>query len=286
MPTLLALAVLLLQAAPASRPGPETPPPAEYAIGADDILKVTVYGYEDLTQVVVVQPDGTFMFPLIGRVQANGRTPRDLEKQITAALLDGFVRNPQVTVVVQEYRSKMVFVVGEVQRPGTYPLTGNTSVVEILSKAGPMTAHAGSEVLVVRPHAPTQGPVLPSEVGSDAGTAAGKGTDAEVLHVNVRDIQAGDLEKNLLLKPGDTVFVPAAPLVYVSGEVKAPGGFAFMRGMTARQAISLAGGFTEDASQGRIVVVREVSGRSQEVKIKLDERLLPGDTVVVKAKLF
>jgi len=95
-----------------------------------------------------------------------------------------------------------------------------------------------------------------------------------------------DLEKNLLLKPGDTVFVPAAPLVYVSGEVKAPGGFAFLRGMTARQAISLAGGFTEDASQGRIVVVREVGGRSQEVKIKLDERLLPGDTVVVKAKLF
>jgi polysaccharide biosynthesis/export protein len=281
MLSVLALAMLPLQAAPAPRQGPETPAPTEYAIGADDILKVTVYGYEDLTQTVVVQPDGTFTFPLIGRVQASGRTPRELEKQITEALLNGFVRNPQVGVVVQEYRSKMVFVVGEVQRPGTYPLTGNTSVVEILSKAGPMTAHAGSEVVVVRPLAPTQGPVLPSDVTSAGGTPA-----AEVLHVNVRDIQAGDIDKNLPLKSGDTVFVPAAVLVYVSGEVKAPGGFAFMRGMTARQAISLAGGFTEDASQGRIVVVREVGGRSQEVKVKLDERLLPGDTVVVKARFF
>lgn len=281
------VAVMLTLASQASSPAPRQPNSggSQYAIGPDDIVKITVYGHEDLTQTVVVQPDGTFAFPLIGRVQASDLTAQELEVRITERLLKGFVKNPQVTVVVQEYRSKMVFVVGEVLRPGPYPLTGNTTVVEVLSRAGPMTQNASSEVLVVRPRGGSRSPVLPSEVAQDASNDAAR-RSAEVLRVNVRDIQAGDLDKNLLLKPGDTVFVPIAPRIFVSGEVKSAGGFAYSSGMTVRQAISMAGGFTEDGSAGGIRVVREVQGRSKELKVRLEDRLLPGDTVVVKAKLF
>ena len=87
------------------------------------------------SQTIVVQPDGTFIYPLIGRVKAGDLTPKELERKITTLLAQGFVRNPQVTVSVQEYRSKVVFVVGEVSRPGTYPLAGETTVVELLSRA-------------------------------------------------------------------------------------------------------------------------------------------------------
>jgi len=267
--------------APAPFPSPSASLPPEYQIGPEDILKVTVYGHEDLTQTVVVQSDGTFVFPLIGRVKGGDLSPKELERKITVLLSQGFIRNPQVTVIVQEYRSKTIFVVGEIMRPGTYPLSGSRTLVEALAKAGPTTANAGAEVVIVRPHGEVQGPVLPNQVGEGPASAA-----AEVIRVSMPDIQAGDLTKNVLLRPNDTVFVPLAPKVFVSGEVRNPGAYPFAPGTTVRQAISLAGGLTEDGSSGRIRVVRTVAGRSREVKIKLEDAIQPGDTIVVKSKLF
>ena len=267
--------------APAPFPSPSASLPPEYQIGPEDILKVTVYGHEDLTQTVVVQSDGTFVFPLIGRVKGGDLSPKELERKITVLLSQGFIRNPQVTVIVQEYRSKTIFVVGEIMRPGTYPLSGSRTLVEALAKAGPTTANAGAEVVIVRPHGEVQGPVLPNQVGEGPASAA-----AEVIRVSMPDIQAGDLTKNVLLRPNDTVFVPLAPKVFVSGEVRNPGAYPFAPGTTVRQAISLAGGLTEDGSSGRIRVVRTVAGKSREVKIKLEDAIQPGDTIVVKSKLF
>ena len=268
-------------AAPAPSPAATASPPPEYQIGPEDILKVTVYGHEDLTQTVVVQSDGTFVFPLIGRIKGGDLSPKELERKITVLLSQGFIRNPQVTVLVQEYRSKTIFVVGEIMRPGTYPLSGSRTLVEALAKAGPTTANAGGEVVIVRPHGEVQGPVLPNQVGVGPASAS-----AEVIRVNMPDIQAGDLTKNVLLRPNDTVFVPLAPKVFVSGEVRNPGAYPFAARTTVRQAISLAGGLTEDGSSGRIRVVRTVEGKSRELKIKIDDPIQPGDTIVVKSKLF
>jgi polysaccharide export outer membrane protein len=262
------------------------PAPADYQIGPQDILKITVYGHQDLTQSVLVQPDGTFTFPLVGRVKGSDMTPGELEKKIAVLLATGFIRNPQVTVVVQEYRSKTVYVVGEVARPGPYPLAGRTTLVEVLAKAGPTTA-AGAEVVVVRPHkdATVSGPVLPTEVAEGEEAPPDK-PRAEVFRVNMNIIQAGDLDKNLDLEPNDTVFVPQAPKVFVSGEVRSPGAYGWFPGMTARQLISLAGGLTPDGSDGRLTVVRQVDGQSEEGKIKLDDDVKPGDTLVVRRRLF
>jgi polysaccharide export outer membrane protein len=264
-------------------PVPTAAPAADYQIGAEDILRVIVYGHEDLTQTVVVQSDGTFVFPLVGTVKATDLTPQELARSLAALLSPRFIRNSQVTVLVQEYRSKTIFVVGEVTRPGTYPLLGSRTLVEALSKAGPTTASAGAEVVIVRPKGDVQGPVLPNQAGDGRLVAPGL---ADVIRVNMRDIQAGDLTKNVALRPNDTVFIPQAPKVFVSGEVRNPGAYPFNPGTTVRQAISLAGGFSEDGSSGRIRVVREIAGKATQVKIKLDEPVLPGDTIVVKAKLF
>jgi polysaccharide export outer membrane protein len=294
-PLALALTLLAPIAAAQAPPLPAQAPaaaatalagPADYQIGPSDILGVTVYGHPDLTQTILVQPDGTFTFPLVGRVKGSEMTPAELEKKLVILLSRGFIRNPQVTVVVQEYRSKTVYVVGEVARPGPYPLSGKTSLVEVLAKAGP-TPNAGAEVVVVRPQpgVAVAGPVLPTEVAEGEEAPPDK-PRAEVIRIAVGDIQAGELEKNLLLQPNDTVFVPQAPKVFVSGEVKSPGAYGWFPGMTTRQLISLAGGLTPDGSDGRLKVVRQVGGASEEDKIKLDEPVKPGDTVVVRRRLF
>ena len=271
------------QAPAAQAPAAKAGASGDYQIGPEDILKVTVYGHEDLTQTVFVQPDGTFTFPLIGRVKGDAMTPKQLEGKIATLLARGFIRNPQVTVVVQEYRSKTIFVVGEVARPGSYPLTGQRmTLVEILAKAGPMTVNAGAEVVVVRPapDAAVSGPVLPTQVGE------GGEAKAEVFRINVRDMQAGSMEGNIELRPKDTVFVPQAPKVFVTGEVRTPGAYPWFPGMTARQLISVSGGLNPEGSDSRLKVVRESGGESREYGIKLDELVKAGETLVVRRRLF
>jgi polysaccharide export outer membrane protein len=294
-----------------SAPGPEIVP--DYEIGPEDILKVTVFGHQDLDQVVIVQPDGTFMFPLIGNVKASNLTLEELVRKLTT-LLSAYVRSPQVTVAVQEFRSKVVRVVGAVAKPGTYPIARGATLMEILSAAGPLTSEAGATAVVVRPKKKVAAPpVVEGEEalvegagamagGDDEAASAGdEGASAEgeeglksapaespnvVLEIDLRELDAGNLEKNLTLLPNDTVIVPKAPKVYVSGEVENPGAYAFSPGLTVRQLISMAGGLTRRGSSGRLRIVRTIGGESKQVKTKIDSAVRPGDTLIVKSKLF
>ena len=142
-----------------------------------------------------------------------------------------------------------------------------------------MTPSAGSEAVVVRARNPEARPVLPAEVAGAAPDAL-----AEVIHVDLRDIQAGDLAQNVALLPRDTVFVPAAPRVFVSGHVPSPGGYPFAPGTTVRQAVGLAGGSARSA--GRIRVLREIGGRARPVPVGLDDLVQAGDTIIVRGGLF
>jgi protein involved in polysaccharide export with SLBB domain len=150
------------------------------------------------------------------------------------------------------------------------------NILELVSKAGLAAGTSVGEVLIVRPHAAVSGPTLPTE----------KDAQADVIKVDLSRIQAGDISTNVALRPNDTVFVPPAPKVFVSGEVKNPGAYAFFPGMTARQLVSVAGGLTPQGSSGRLKVVREAEGKPKEHGIKLDEAVEPGDTLVVRRKLF
>jgi polysaccharide export outer membrane protein len=271
-----------------SAPGPEIVP--DYEIGPEDILKVTVFGHEDLQQVVIVQPDGTFMFPLIGDVKASDLTLEELERKLTT-LLSAYVRNPQVTVAVQEFRSKVVRVVGAVAKPGTYPIARGATLMEILSAAGPLTSEAGATAVVVRPKQKVEAPpVVEGEEELVEGEGTAKAAPPEspnvVLEIDLRELDTGNLEKNLTLLPNDTVIVPKAPKVFVSGEVENPGAYGFSPGLTVRQLISMAGGLTRRGSSRRLRIVRMIGGESKEVKTKIDSAVRPGDTLIVKSKLF
>jgi polysaccharide biosynthesis/export protein len=250
----------------------------DYTIGSQDILTITVYDQADLTGKYSVEADGSFTFPLIGRIKAAGLTLRQLETELKQQLANGYLKNPQVSVAIEQYRSQRVFVMGEVRAPGTYQLAGEMSVIEALARAGATTNEAADEIMIVRPPAGRagDGPVLPDQ-----------SADATVIRVNVRDLQAGKLSQNVTLRDGDTLVVPRAQSVYVFGQVKTPGAFGITRGTTVLQALSLAGGVTDRGSTGRVYIVRtDSSGRKREIKVKLTDVVEPGDTLIVKERFF
>ncbi len=138
----------------------------DYQIGPQDVLTIQVFDQADLGGKYTVETDGTFSFPLVGRVKAGGMTLRAFEVELKAKLADGYFRNPQVTVAVEQYRSQRVFVMGEVRAPGPVALTGGMTLIEALSRAGSTQPTASGEVAVVRAAHGAKGPLMPNaEIG-------------------------------------------------------------------------------------------------------------------------
>lgn len=267
------IAMLVALAAPSAAQN------TDYVIGPQDVLSVTVLGSSvtasNISGKYTVEADGTFAFALVGRVIAGGKTPRALETDLTKLLADGYYRNPQVSVAVEQYRSQQIFVVGEVRTPGAYSLTGDMTLVEALARAGSITPAASGEALIVHPKSRRGAPLLP-----------GQDQEAEVVRVDVKALQSGTLSQNYQLRDGDTIFVPAAEIIYVSGQVKSPGAFPVKPGTTVLQALSLAGGVTDRGSTSRVKVSRLVAGKKQEFRVKLNDIVQPGDTLIALGRIF
>jgi polysaccharide export outer membrane protein len=250
---------------------------ADYVIGPQDILLIQVFDQPDLGGKYTVEADGTFTFPMIGRVKAGSLTLRGFERELKVRLADGYFRSPQVTVAVEQYRSQRVFVMGEVRQPGPVALTGGMTLIEALARAGSTLPTSSGEVSIVRAARanPEEGPAMP---GQDAAT--------ELFRASIRDLQSGSLSQNIELHDGDTIFVPRAELVYVFGEVKNPGGYAVQKSTTVLQALSLAGGVTEHGAMNRVQVMRMVKGQKVETRVKLTDLVRPEDTIIVPQRYF
>lgn len=259
---------------------------SDYVIGPQDVLAITVWDQEDLKGKFAVETDGTFTFPLIGRIKAGGLTLRDLEAELKRRLADGYFNKPQVTVAVEQYRSQRVFVVGEVRAPGTYALTGDMTLIEALARAGSTLPTAGDQAVIVRAPAGANpsAPALPEQVGSDG--RAGQAPASEVIRVDIKDLQSGAPVENVRLRDGDTVFVPRSVTVFVSGQVKNPGEYAVKKDATVLQALALAGGVTGRGSTGRIKIVRLVDGKKKEISAKLNDVVLADDVIIVQERFF
>ena len=247
----------------------------DYLVGAQDVLTILVFGEPELAGKYTVEQDGTFTFPQIGRIKAGGITLRALEQELKKQLADGYLKNPQVAVSIETYRSQRILLMGEVRSPGEYQLAGETTLLAALARAGSTTPVAGHEVLVVR---------APRRTGG-SGAAAEHG-ESEVLRIDIGELQAGNLALNVQLQDGDTVNVPKAQSVFVAGQVKASGAYAVDRGTTVLQALSLAGGVTDRGAEGRVKILRTVDGKQKEIKAKLTDIVEPGDTIVVPERFF
>ena len=244
---------------------------AAYVVGAQDVLTVTVFSEPQLSGRFRVENDGQFSYPFLGRVQASGRTLADIAALVKTRLADGYLRNPQVTVEIEQFRSQNVFIMGEVRTPGRYTLTGAVTLIEALAQAGSIAPSAGNEVLILHP----------SKTVSESPTLPGSG-DADVQRVNLRDIQSGKLAANVTIRDGDTIFVPKAQRFYVTGNVRTPGAYVLEPNLTVLQAISMAGGATERGSTRRLRIIRN----KKEIDVKPEDIVQADDTIVVRQRLL
>ena len=274
MASALAGAAPLLSAQEAPAPRVFT----DYVVGSQDVLTITSYDQADLSGKFTIEADGTFTYPLIGRFKAGGLTLRAVEEGLKKRLKDeGFFKNPQITVAVETYKSQKFFIVGEVRSPGTYPLSGNMTLVEALARAGSTLPTASGEAVIVHAGDSTDGPVIPTTDPDDP----------NVVRMNLRELEKGGFSQNAVLRDGDTIFIPRAESVYVFGQVKNPGAYGLQqKNTTVLQALALAGGVTNRGSTNRIQIVRMVNGRKEEVSVKLNDVVRPGDTIVVRERFF
>ena len=181
---------------PATRPAPSTPPanlptgvaaPADFVIGPNDVLTIVFWRDKDMSGDVAVRPDGKISLPLLNDVQAAGLTPEQLRQQITTAA-ERLVEDPNVTVVVKEINSRRVYITGQVAKPGPYPLSGPTSVLQLIAMAGGVLEYADSKNITI----------MRSENGKPSS-----------FQFNYKDVvKRKNLKQNIELRPGDTVIVP------------------------------------------------------------------------------
>lgn len=240
-----------------------------YVVGDGDVLKVAVYGNPDLDATVRVSSDGTILFPLLGQVKIGGLNVSQVADHLAVKLADGYLVNPQVSVFIEEFRSKKAIIIGQVRTPGLYELSGPTSVLELISKAGGLTPEAGDKATIKR----KTGPGMAEE---------------KMITVNLKDLlERGQASLDAPIMDGDNVFVSKAEVFYVTGEVGRPNSYRFEEGTTVIKAITMAGGFSPIASKSRVRIIRKVNGDEQVIKsVAMDIPIMPDDVIVVPESFF
>ena len=241
----------------------------DYTVGAEDVLKITVYNYPDLTTIERVSGEGVITLPLIGEIKIAGMTTDRVAKTVAAKLADGFIVDPNVSVFVVEFRSNKTIVMGQVVKPGIYMLSGNTTFLELISLAGGLTKDAGDKATIKRK-------------ASDGSRGEG------IITIDLKKlIEAGDISLDVPLMDGDNIYIAKAGVFYITGEIKNPAAYKHEEGLTLIKAVTMAGGFTDKASPGRIRIIRKIENKEKVVqKAEMDEPVLPDDIIIVPESFF
>jgi polysaccharide export outer membrane protein len=241
----------------------------DYQIGPGDILSIAVTDAPEFTGKFRVNQSGYLELAALPPLQASGKTPLQLAKDLAQALETArLYTNPIVNVFVDEYHSKNVTVVGAVNKPALYPLQHPTSVLEVISQAGGLSPTAGNKITVVSP------------MGSNA---EAERTRAVTRTLDLSKLQSGqDPAMNMEVKDGDVVSVGTAEVVYVVGSVIKPGGYVLpdqSSGMTALQALAMSQGPTGVADTHHAVIIRRSADGSARQELPIDmQEVMKGKT--------
>ncbi len=241
----------------------------DYQIGSGDVLSITVYGYDELKTKARVSETGSIEFPLIGTVQVGGMKTSAAAGRIEELLADGYIVKPQVQIYIEEFKSKKVAALGPFNRPGLLELSGPTTLLELISKAGGLHKDAGETITVTRDT---------------------EGGQQQIITIDVKKlIEDGDAASNIPILGGETVAVAKGepPVCYITGQVKKPGSYVWTKNATVLKMVSLGGGFTGMAAESRIKINRVVAGKKQELKnVSLDTLVEPDDVIEVPESFF
>jgi polysaccharide export outer membrane protein len=240
----------------------------DYVLGPGDAIRIQVFQNPDLTVEARVSEAGVISYPLLGAVRIGGMSPTNVEKLIAQRLRDGkFLQNPQVTVNITTFRSQQVSVLGNVTRPGRYPIeTTGMRLSEVLSLAGGIAPTGADDVVLVT-------------------TRSGKPIRLEIDLVDM--FASGDLSKDPQMQSGDVVYVNRAPQYYIYGQVQRPGMYGVDRGLTLAQAIAKGGGLTLRGTDRGVRVHRRYGSKQiQILEPKLDDPIRPDDLIFVRESVF
>ena len=257
----------LAQVTPQTKPQPAAQVPAEvkeakdalvraYRIGPGDLLELKVFEVKELDQTVRVSEDGSITIPLLGRVMVEGLTQEGVVKKLTELLQAKYVKNPQVTIFIKEYKNQQVAVIGAVENAGSYELVGRKNLLQIISMAGGFSETAGNEVFILRE-------------GPDGATST--------VSIDLKDLLVnGNQALNIPIEPNDVVNVPIDKeiRVFVMGRVTRPGAVKakLSEGITLFQAIADAGGLAEGAKESAISITRkDKTGKEQKIRVNLKD---------------
>ncbi len=242
---------------------------ADYVIGPGDVVRVTVFQNPDLTLETRVSETGMISYPLLGQVKVGGMATRKAEAAIAEGLQKGnFVRSPQVSMLITQVRGNQASVLGQVNRPGRYPIeVSGMRLSQLLASAGG-AAVGGSDIATL------------------TGLRNGRPTRTQV---DIGELFAGrsTTTEDPVVQDGDTLYVDRMPMVYIHGDVQRPGSFRLERDMTVTQALATGGGLNAKGTlKGLRVHRRDASGKVTVVEPKMTDSLQPGDVIFVQESLF
>ena len=241
----------------------------DYVVGEGDVLKIVVYENDDLTTTVRVSGEEIIVVPLIGKVDVKGLSISQIDDKIRSRLADGYLVDPHVSIFIEEFRSRNVTILGQINKPGLYELREETTLLELLSKAGGVKDNAGSQAIIKRRH------------NSDK-------NNVNIIRVDLqRLLEKGDTTINVALLDEDSVYITKADLFYINGQVHKPAAYKCGSETTLLKAVTMAGGFTDIASRKRIKIIRKINGKETVLyNAKMDESILPDDIIVVPESFF
>jgi len=237
----------------------------DYLLGAGDVVKIQVYEHKDLTTSIPISEAGTIRFWLLGEVKIGGLSATRAEDKLARLLSEkGFIKTPQVSLIVADYRSQQVSILGWVNQPGKYSIEGFSTILDVIAMAGGLKADAGEVVNVLKNK---------------------NGRTTKVI-VDIGQIYAGDLSRNIQVGHDDVVVVPKMDVFFVYGQVRRSNSYRLERDTTVMQALSLAGGLTDRGTDRGLKVSRKSSGKIKERNIGLNDLLKANDVLYVKESLF
>lgn len=234
-----------------------------FTLGNGDVLQISVYGHPDLSLTKRVSEDGSINFPLVGEVSVAGMSERQAEVALARELeRKQIVRNPQVSVVVQQYQTLRVSVLGNVSRPGVFEVRRGSTVVDLIAAAGGLGDQAGHVATLTR--------------GSER-------TSIDLAAM----LDQGDATANVMVGDGDQIYIPRTPRFYIYGQVNHPNVYRLEPDMTVMQAISIAGGLTDKGTERGITIKRGGNGEDMDsVAVGASAKIEDNDVVYVKESLF
>ena len=239
---------------------------ATVTLAAGDVVTMSVFGRPELTTTVYVSDGGAIDVPLAGSIPVTGLSPAEAAERVATAYREGeYLVDPQVNIVLAAIRSQQISVVGEVARPGRFPIDTRTSVLDALAQAGGIGPLGSEKAFILR-----------------------RGRDGvDRFEVDLKDLLAAGAGQVVELRAGDTIVVPKAPLFYIYGEVQRPNSYPLRSSMSVIEAVSVAGGLTPRGSARRIEIKRKLKdGKSKRFDADIDDSVEPEDVINVRERIF